>query len=358
METKGLSPTSENIAYCAEIIASGGLVAFPTETVYGLGANGLDPIAIKKIYKAKGRPSDNPMIFHVASPLHLEALAKIITKEMEALILSFWPGPLTLVVEKKSIVPLVATGGLNTVAVRMPNNAVALELIERAECPIAAPSANLSGRPSPTRYQDVWEDMGGRIDAILEGDDCQVGIESTVVDMTIPGQLAILRPGAISAKDIKDAFAKFNIKDVNVIGENKIQFQEDQGINVDSKLNRSLNIPKAPGMKYKHYAPKGELIIVEGEKLKVENKLEWLKKETEKQQKSNGEMKKVAILFLGERKPEEMAHDFFARLRELDRENIDVILAGAITEAEGEEGIGPAVMNRMLKAAGYRVIKA
>ena len=342
IETKGLKPTAENIAYSANIIATGGLVVFPTETVYGLGANGLDPVAIKKIYEAKGRPSDNPMIFHVSSPLHLEGLAKIITREMEALIVSFWPGPLTLVVEKKPLVPSIATGGLNTVAVRMPSHPVALELIERAECPVAAPSANLSGRPSPTKYQDVWEDMGGRVDVILEGDDCQVGIESTVVDMTVPGQVSILRPGAVSAKDIKAALDEYNLKDVNVIYGGK---------------SESSEAPKSPGMKYKHYAPKGEMIIVEGEKHRVKDEIERLKKKEEGQRKANGEMKKVAILFLEDMNPRDVAHDFFARLRELDRENVDLILAGAVNEPDGEEGIGHAVMNRMFKASGYKVIK-
>lgn len=344
METKGLKPTRENITYSAEVIARGGLVVFPTETVYGLGANGLDPEAIEKIYQAKGRPSDNPMIFHVSSPLHLEALAKVITREMEALIMAFWPGPLTLVVEKTALVPSIATGGLSTVAVRMPDHPVALELIERAECPVVAPSANLSGRPSPTRYQDVWEDMKGRVDVILEGEDCQLGIESTVVDMTVPDQITILRPGAVSVKDIEAALEKYNIKDAKVIWEARKSFDE-------------LETPKSPGMKYKHYAPKGEMIIVEGEREKVRAELERLKLKEAGKKKTNGEMKRVEILFLEPMNPEEVAHDFFARLRELDRQDVDLILAGAISEKPGEEGIGGAVMNRMLKAAGYQVIR-
>jgi len=352
METLGLKPTTENIAYSADIIASGGLVAFPTETVYGLGANGLDPIAIEKIYQAKGRPSDNPMIFHISSPLHLEALAKVITREMEALIVSFWPGPLTLVVEKTPMVPFVATGGLNTVAVRMPDHPVALELIERAQCPVVAPSANLSGRPSPTRYQDVWEDMSGRIDVILEGDDCQVGIESTVVDMTLPGQVAILRPGAISAKDIKMALEAFNLNDINVIWESKTYKSFDF-----SDKSQGSEVPKSPGMKYRHYAPKGEMIIVEGERQKVKDEIERLKNQAECEKNDNGEVKRVAILFFEEMDPQEVAHDFFSRLRELDRQGTDLILAGAIEQEEDGVGIGGAVMNRMLKAAGHQVIK-
>lgn len=348
LKTKGLKPTRENIEYSARVIAQGGLVAFPTETVYGLGANGLDPIAIKKIYEAKGRPWDNPMIFHIASPLDLESLAQIISREMEALIVAFWPGPLTMVVRKTPLVPLVATGGLNTVAVRMPNHKVALELIEKAQCPVVAPSANLSGRPSGTKYQDVWEDMNGRVDVILEGDDCQLGIESTVVDMTIPEKITILRPGAISVKDIKKALEAYNIKGTDVI------WNSDSCQNSGEEEGQA---PKSPGMKYRHYAPKGEMIIVAGKPEKVREKIESLKEEAENQTKDDGGRKKVAVLFIEDLDPEEVAHHFFARLRELDREGVDLILAGAINQDNDEEGIGGAVMNRMLKAAGYQVIK-
>lgn len=342
METRGLKPTIENIAYSADIIRGGGLVAFPTETVYGLGANGLNPNAIEKIYQAKGRPADNPMIYHVSSPLQLESLARVITREIETLVVAFWPGPLTLVVKKTSLVPDIATGGLDTVAVRMPNHPLALELIERAQCPIVAPSANLSGRPSPTRYQDVWEDMNGRIDVILEGDDCQVGIESTVVDMTIPGQIIVLRPGAISPKDIKSALEAVNIDDVKVLWETKTNQQE---------------APKSPGMKYRHYAPKGEMIVIEGDREKVRDKIQELKKEAELELNDKGEVKRVAILFLEDMDPQEVAHSFFSRLRELDRQGVDLILAGAINQEEDGAGIAGALMNRMLKAAGHQVIK-
>ena len=362
MKTRGLKPTSENIAYSGDIIAQGGLVAFPTETVYGLGANGLDPVAIEKIYKAKGRPADNPMIFHISSPLDLEFLAQIITREMEALIVAFWPGPLTLVVKKRPIVPDIATGGLDTVAVRMPDHPIALELIERAQCPIVAPSANLSGRPSPTRYQDVWEDMGGGIDVILEGDDCQVGIESTVVDMTIPGQIRVLRPGAISPKDIESALEAANIDGIKGLWERgKIQQRgsgENQIIPSCEETPDREEAPKSPGMKYRHYAPKGEMIVVEGDREKVKKKIQELKKEAELERNDKGEMKRVAILFLEDMDPQEVAHSFFARLRDLDRQEVDLILAGAIKEEEDGSGIGGALMNRMLKAAGHQVIKA
>lgn len=353
METKKLKATSENIAYSGEIIAAGGLVAFPTETVYGLGANGFDIKAIEKIYKAKGRPSDNPMIFHISSPLHLEALAKIINLEIEALIVSFWPGPLTLVVRKTSIVPDIATGGLDTVAVRMPNHPVALELIEKAECPIVAPSANLSGRPSPTRHQDVWEDMDGRIDAVLEGDDCQVGIESTVVDMTVPGQVTILRPGVVTARDIRKALDEFNLKDVKLIAYSKnIEPEESE------KNPETIEAPKSPGMKYRHYAPKAEMIVIEGERQKVKDEIDRLKKEASQEKNRSGDLKRVEILFLEEMDPWQAAQQFFARLRELDRQDVDLILAAAIKQDDdSKEEVGDAVMNRMIKASGYRVVK-
>ena len=361
METRGLKATIENIAYSADIIRGGGLVAFPTETVYGLGANGLNPKAIEKIYQAKGRPADNPMIYHVSSPLQLESLARVITREIEALVVAFWPGPLTLVVKKTSLVPYIATGGLDTVAVRMPNHPLALELIERAQCPIVAPSANLSGRPSPTRYQDVWEDMGGRIDVILEGDDCQVGIESTVVDMTIPGQITVLRPGAISPKDIKSALEAVNIDDVKVLWERENNQQRASGENPEisgsEKNLDSQETPKSPGMKYRHYAPRGEMIIVEGDRENVRDKIQELKKKGELETNDKGQGKRVAILFLEDMDPQELAHSFFSRLRELDRQGVDLILAGAINQEEDGAGIGGALMNRMLKAAGHQVIK-
>lgn len=355
MKTQGLKPSSENIAYSADVIAKGGLVVFPTETVYGLGANGLDPIAIEKIYQAKGRPPDNPMIFHISSPLDLEFLAQVITRDMEALIVAFWPGPLTLVVRKSSAVPFVATGGLTTVAVRMPDHEVALELIEKAQCPVVAPSANLSGRPSPTRYQDVWEDMDGLVDVILEGDDCQVGIESTVVDMTVPEKITVLRPGAVSVEEIKGALESYGIKDTQVIWDQEKPDVQKNPDNQESPHNQES--PKSPGMKYKHYAPKGEMVIVQGERQKVKDKIESLKLEAEGQKNDQGNIKKVAVLFLEDIAPKEAAYQLFARLRELDRQGVDLILAASIIKEEEDGGMGHAVMNRMLKAAGHRLIK-
>jgi L-threonylcarbamoyladenylate synthase len=339
METKRLNPTKENIQYAAQVIRQGGLVAFPTETVYGLGADGLSAQAVAKIYEAKGRPSDNPMILHIASPLDLEKLAMEITPVMEALIQMFWPGPLTLVVKKRELVPLEATGGLDTVAVRMPNHEVALSLIQEAGCPIAAPSANLSGKPSPTRAEDVWEDLSGKIQVLLEGEDCKVGIESTVLDVTASGVVTVLRPGIITVKDIQDVLKVFGLKKIRVHWGEEMSPEET---------------PRAPGMKYRHYAPQAEMIILEGNREAVQKTMERIRAEKEQEQKEDGQAKKVGILFFHQVDSKEVAHDFFSRLRDLDRQGVDLILAAAL---DSDDGVAYAVMNRMLKSAGYKVIK-
>ena len=207
MKTKILTTSEKDIREAAGIIAAGGLVAFPTETVYGLGANALDAKAVGAVYEAKGRPSDNPMIVHIARASDIGQLTPMLSEDIVSLIDNFWPGPLTLVLKKKPGVPDRTTGGLDTVAVRMPDSEAALRLITLADCPIAAPSANISGSPSPTRAKDVIADMDGRIDAIIAGDDCRVGIESTVLDMT--GEVpTILRPGIITAENIEAAINK------------------------------------------------------------------------------------------------------------------------------------------------------
>ena len=207
LETIILGTTEEDIRKGADIIRSGGLVAFPTETVYGLGANGMDAEASAKIYAAKGRPSDNPMIVHIADRSELSGLTDEVTADMETLMDAFWPGPMTMVVKAKPEVPKVTTGGLDTVAVRMPNHPVALALIAASGVPIAAPSANASGRPSPTTGQHVIDDLDGRINAVVMGDSCQIGIESTVIDMT--GEVPmILRPGKLTEADFEKVLGK------------------------------------------------------------------------------------------------------------------------------------------------------
>ena len=250
---------TEALERAAAIIRDGGLVAFPTETVYGLGADALSAEASKKIYAAKGRPSDNPLIVHVAEFSDMEKIAQEMPEEAKKLADAFWPGPLTMIVRKNDKVPYETTGGMDTVAVRMPNHPVALELIRRSGGYIAAPSANTSGKPSPTLAEHVAFDMDGRIPMILDGGPVGIGIESTIVDLTEDIQM-ILRPGYITPKMLE-----------KVIGEVKM----DPGIIASDSLQK----PKAPGMKYKHYAPKADLILVDGEEEKVVAKINALAKE-------------------------------------------------------------------------------
>ena len=328
METRFFGTTEEDIQQAAEIIKEGGLVAFPTETVYGLGADALNPEAVGKVYAAKGRPSDNPMIVHISSKNDLSYLTFEITDDIRKLMDDFWPGPLTMVVPAAPVVPRVTTGGLDTVAVRMPSDPVAAALITSSETPIAAPSANLSGRPSPTSARHVIDDLDGRIDAIIQGGDCQVGIESTVVDMTgaVP---AVLRPGIITAERLSQALGK--------------TVEIDPAMNVKTADFK----PKSPGMKYKHYAPKAEMIIYKGDREKV-----YLAMSEEKLRRT-GSGQKVEIIMYDDSEPEKAAREFFAKLRACDKAGVDVILAAAMRE----DGVGFAVMNRMFKSAGYNIVE-
>ncbi len=332
MHTEILTTEKNDIKKAAGIIKRGGLVAFPTETVYGLGANAMDPEAVGRIYEAKGRPSDNPMIVHIARASDIGQLTPMLSEDIVKLIDNFWPGPLTMVLKKKEGVPDRTTGGLDTVAVRMPDNEAALELIRAADCPIAAPSANLSGSPSPTRAKDVIADMDGRIDAVIAGEDCRVGIESTVLDMTgkIP---TILRPGIITAENIEAAI------------ERKVVYD-------DALLQKDMPgddfRPKAPGMKYKHYAPKAQMTVIEGRRERVQSEIERLRVLNERLGL------KVGVILFEEKAFIEAAHDFFSRLRDLDEEGVDLILAGAMSD---RDGVGFAVMNRMLKSAGYNIAR-
>lgn len=336
-----LEAALEMVNEAAEVIKKGGLVAFPTETVYGLGANGMDPQAVAKIFAAKGRPSDNPLILHVSRASDIGQLTPVLTPKIIKLIDCFWPGPLTLVLPKKLEVPDITTGGLNTVAIRMPDDPVALELISRAGVPIAAPSANISGRPSPTRGDHVVADLDGKIDMILKGSDCRVGIESTVLDLTgdVP---TILRPGILTAENIEAA--------IGVKVEMDPAILEDQSRHASQEGDQGEDgfAPKSPGMKYTHYAPKASMTVLEGNRIKVQSELERLKKLNE----SIG--LKVGIILFEEKAFIEAAHEFFARLRALDDEGVDLILAGALSDADG---VGFAVMNRMMKSAGYNIVK-
>ncbi len=337
-----LKPTKENIQKAAKIIRNGGLVAFPTETVYGLGADAMNAEAVGRIYEAKGRPSDNPMIVHISRASDIGQLTRMLSPEIVEIIDNFWPGPLTIVVKKRPEVPDRTTGGLDTVAVRLPDSQVARDLISESLCPIAAPSANLSGGPSPTRAKDVIADMMGRVDAIIEGDDCRVGIESTVLDLT-GDEPTILRPGIITADAIEAALGRKVKYDKSLTeGAKHAQLDPAEGV------SESDFQPKSPGMKYKHYAPKAEMLIVEGERGKVREEIERLKALNEKLGNN------VGVILFEEKAFLEAAHDFFAKLRDLDSEGVDMILAGAMSDSDG---VGFAVMNRMLKSAGYNIVK-
>lgn len=377
MKTIIFKDTIEDIKRAGEIIAGGGIVAFPTETVYGLGANALDEEAVKKIYLAKGRPSDNPMIVHISRIGDVWGIADITSHTMSAKALenfkscadAFWPGPLTMVLPKKEIVPLTTTGGLDTVAIRMPSHKTAKLLIEYSGCPIAAPSANLSGKPSPTTAEHTLDDMDGRIDAIICGADCQVGIESTVVDMR-NDEPVILRPGRITAEEVSNAIGgkvlihpSLKIRDMSQKNEDMSQknanmSQKNEGVsqknsdisqkNIDMSQNM---VARSPGMKYKHYAPEAEMQIFISDTNDREKALGMA--EIEANRLNAMGQKAIIISF---RDGLEAAHDLFRRLRDADKAGYDVILAVGVSDDENG-GIGFSVMNRMLKSAGYNVKK-
>lgn len=322
----------EKIREAASVLQRGGLVVFPTETVYGIGADAFNEEAVRSVYAAKGRPSDNPMIVHIARASDTALLSERLSPEIVKLADAFWPGPLTMVLERRKEVPDCVTGGLRTVGVRLPDSLVAVELIRLAGTPVAAPSANLSGSPSPTKPEHVIADLDGKVDIILTGQDCRVGIESTVVDMTVSPPQA-LRPGIITCDDISE-----------LIG---------QPVEMDPALllrgaGADAGIPRAPGMKYRHYAPKAEMLVLEGGREKVRTELVRLKALNE------GIGRSVGLLFFDEREYVRAAHDFYARLRALDEDGVDLIIAGALSE---EDGLGFALMNRMMKAAGYNIVR-
>ena len=343
METLRLSTNESDIRRAGEIIRAGGLVAFPTETVYGLGADALNAEAVASVYAAKGRPSDNPMIVHIADATDLYELidggAASLSREASILITNVWPGPLTMVFKKSPKVPDVTTGGLDTVAIRMPSNPTARRLIKLAGRPIAAPSANLSGRPSPTTADDVLEDMDGRIEAVIMGEQCDVGIESTVLDLTdiIP---RILRPGAVTKEKLMMLLHRAVLYDNSLLEKPETIADPKDGVSEEGFK------PKSPGMKYKHYSPKAEVRLIEGGKQEFRDKTKQLGLEARKSGRS------VAIIDY-DNDPGKAAHKLFAELRELDRQGYDLILIRTIDE----DGFGFSVMNRMLKSAGYDVVK-
>ncbi len=336
-------PDADVIAQAAEILRHGGLVAFPTETVYGLGANGLDEAACQGIYQAKGRPSDNPLILHISHIDELRPIVRDISKTAQKLIDAFWPGPLTMIFPKADCVPNVVTGGLDTVAVRFPSHPVAMALIHKAGLPIAAPSANTSGKPSPTRAEHVVLDLDGKINMILDGGTAAWGLESTIVDVSVTPPV-ILRPGAVTKEMMEQVVEDISI-DPTLLQKPTADFR-----------------PKAPGMKYTHYAPKADVFLVQG------NDCVCVINDLAKKQKDVG--KKVGVLATDETKQkyhadvvlsvgsrenlEEVGANLFHVLRQFDAWDTDVVYA----EMFPLSGEGLAIMNRLQKSAGYRVIKS
>ena len=334
----------EVLEKAAAIIRAGGLVAFPTETVYGLGANALDEAAAKKIYAAKGRPSDNPLIAHVSCLEEIAPLVSNMPENGKKLAKAYWPGPMTMVFPKSAIVPYGTTGGLDTVAIRMPSDPIAAELIRLSGVPIAAPSANTSGRPSPTLASHVYEDMQGRIPLILDGGAVGIGIESTIIDMST-GIPTILRPGYITKDMLEEVLPEVKIDPA-----------------VSGRTMKKDVVAKAPGMKYRHYAPKGQLTLVEGDKDKVIAKINELVREKKEEGYKVGVIGTDETLdayhadilrSIGSRqKPESVAANLYRILREFDDLECDYMYS----ESFFEQGLGNAIMNRMLKAAGYHLI--
>ncbi len=336
MDTKRLTPGEAREA--GDILSAGGLVAFPTETVYGLGANGLDPEAVAAIFRAKGRPQDNPLILHIPSPEHLSRYCRDIPAAAYALARRFWPGPLTMILPRREVVPDVVTAGLDTVGMRCPAHPAALEILELCQLPIAAPSANTSGRPSPTTAQAVWEDMAGKIDAIVDGGPCAVGVESTIVDLTAsPPRL--LRPGGVTLEELEEVLGPVAVDDAVV------------------RLMSTDEKPRAPGMKYRHYAPKAPVTVFQGE---PEATARYIKDHL-----SPGVgvicfedyvnlFPGVSLRSLGPRGDlSEQARRLFEALRWFDTQAVSAIYA----QSPASDGLGLAVTNRLNKAAGFHIIQ-
>lgn len=349
METKLVKVDTENpeksvLTEAAEILKNGGLVAFPTETVYGLGANGLDEKACKRIYEAKGRPSDNPLILTIGD---LDGLYKIVgkvTENAKKIIDAFWPGPITLVLPKADCVPETVTGGLDTVAVRYPSNKIARELIKIAGIPVAAPSANSSGKPSPTRASHVEFDLNGKIEMIIDGGAADWGLESTILDVS-EDKPVLLRPGAVTQDMIEDVVGEIDVDPA-----------------VYSKPDGNI-VPKAPGMKYKHYSPSAKVILVSGS---MENVISTINEKISADEKNGLRVGVMAttqtkdryiggeVLVVGDRtKPETIGANLFKILRKFDFIGVDIVYS----EVFDEDGEGVAIMNRLNKAAGFNYIK-
>ncbi|NLL00864.1 MAG: threonylcarbamoyl-AMP synthase [Clostridiales bacterium] len=345
IQTENGNLKKQDLYAAANIIKNGGLVAFPTETVYGLGADALNPKAAEKIYEAKGRPSDNPLIVHIAELKHMEQIARDIPDIAYKLAEVFWPGPLTIILNKNDIVPFGTTGGLTTVAIRLPASKIARSIISCSGGFIAAPSANVSGKPSPTMAEHVIADMNGKIDMIIDGGKSTLGLESTIVDLS-SNEPIILRPGCITKAMLE-----------NVIG----NIEYDRAI-IGKSMDEDIK-PKAPGMKYRHYAPEGCLTIFEGN---LDDVIKTINKEAElcarsgkrvgiiATEETKGLYKHGNIISIGRRDDEDsIAAGLYAVLRQFDEIHAEFIFS----ESFGTGNLGQAIMNRLLKAAGYRVVK-
>ena len=335
-KTQNLSP--DQVELGAALLRKGECIAFPTETVYGLGANALNEVAVAKIFLAKGRPSDNPLIVHCHDQSQLQELVTGWSRDVQILMDRFWPGPLTLVLTKREAVPANVTGGLTTVAVRIPNHPVALALLKAAALPVAAPSANISGKPSPTRAEHVWQDLNGRIPAIIDGGPTGGGLESTVLDCT-SRPFRLLRPGGITVEQLEE-FGPILV---------------DPGVHQGQTEN-----PRSPGMKYKHYAPNAQVVLVTGARIQagIQEQAEYYQGQNLKVgilafSESAGKYN-APVLDMGPRRNLTIAAaGIYHLLRETDRLNFDVILI----EGVGDEHLGLAIMNRFRKAAGFNIIK-
>lgn len=336
----------ELIKEAGRLLKNGALVAFPTETVYGLGGDGLQESAAARIYAAKGRPSDNPLILHIAEVSDIEKLAVEIPELAYRLAEQFWPGPLTMILKKSAVVPYTTTGGLDTVAIRMPSDKIAREIIRASGTYIAAPSANLSGRPSPTKAEHVIEDLAGRVEMIVDGGDSDIGLESSIIDLS--GEIPmILRPGYITKEDFEQIAARV---------------EYDSAV-LATRPQESV-VAKAPGMKYRHYAPKGQITIVEGKPSAVVDKINALVAEQEAQgcrvavlcaEETRNQYSCAKVFSLGSLKSEkEISSHLFAALRAFDTEQIEVIYSESFENTK----LANAIMNRLRKAAGYQTLQA
>lgn len=334
---KTLRLTELDTARAADILKGGGLVGIPTETVYGLGANGLNPEAVSRIFQAKGRPQDNPLILHIPCADWLERYCQNVPPQAYTLAEVFWPGPLTMILKRKNTVPDVVTAGLDTVGMRCPDHKVCRDIIEQADVPVAAPSGNVSGRPSPTTAQHMLDDMDGKIDAVVDGGACAVGVESTIIDLTcVPPR--VLRPGGITVEQLEQ-----------VLG----------AVDIDAAVRRKMEgdeKPRAPGMKYRHYAPKAPVTVVKGA---AQETAEYIAEHAGQGSgvicfdEFAGEFHGCCVKTLGRADdPAEQARHVFDALRFFDDTDVSKIWA----QCPGEHGVGLAVANRLNKAAGFQIV--